>query len=81
MGTSKHVFTKEGDILGRQILARRVAVVAVGGAIGDWAAYIDAVPGIDHTKEINQVRLGGQKLPKEIAIVIFPELDPLMYRE
>lgn len=38
----------------------------------DWAAYIDAVPGINHDDEEAAVASRGEKLPRSIALAIFP---------
>lgn len=57
-------------------LASKVLVVAKqGGAEYDWAAYIDAVPGINHTQEVEEVKRSGTKLPYEVAKVLFPSFD------
>lgn len=53
-------------------LDSKVLVVAVEGDVGDWAAYIGAVPGNNHFKEIEIVASHGTKLDKEIAELIFP---------
>lgn len=56
-------------------LARRVLAVAmVNEEVGDWSAYIDAVPGADHKKEIIFVASMGDKLPEKLATFIFPAL-------
>ena len=46
---------------------------------GKWAAYIGAVCGKNHDVEFLQVLENGDKLPKEIAIVLFPEFASLPY--
>ncbi len=54
-------------------LASKVLVVAKQGGRGDdWAAYIDAVPGLDHKHEWREVALSGTKLPYNLAKVLFP---------
>jgi len=70
-----------GDIVGCCVLGSRVLAVAVAGAIGDWSAYIDAVEGLDHDKEIPRVMSTGNKLSQRIAVVLFPQLDPKKFRE
>jgi len=40
----------------------------------DWAAYIDAVPGESHQREMQEVARVGSKLPKTVAEIIFPDL-------
>lgn len=61
-------------------LATRVLAVAVPGEIGDWAAYIDAVPGRDHSEEYKEVMHHGCKMDKRIAATLFDSLDPEKYR-
>lgn len=59
----------------RRSLARRIMAVAVFDRdVGDWSAYIDAVPGIDHGAEWGSVADHGDKLPKDVAAVLFPSL-------
>ena len=59
----------------RYVLARRVMAVAVyDEEVGDWAAYIDAVPGNNHSEEWQEVVDYGLKLPKRVAEVLFPVL-------
>lgn len=69
----------------RRALARRVMAVAVfDREVGDWAAYIDAIPGNDHSEEWGEVVDHGVKLSKELAEVLFPSLAAdkgLMWRE
>jgi hypothetical protein len=63
-------------------LAMRVLAVAVvkhapgdrSGWFGDWSAYIDAVPGMDHRAEWPDVRDLGRKLPEGVAAILFPEV-------
>ena len=56
-------------------LARRVmAVASYDEEVGDWAAYIDAIPGHDHDEEWKAVLDSGIKLPQRIAEVLFPSL-------
>lgn len=61
-------------------LAFDVIVVAVEGAVGDWAAYIGAVPGDNHEHEWMKVRDRGSKLRKEVAEVLFPDFKKLRWR-
>lgn len=62
-------------------LAPCVLVVATPGhGYGDWAAYIDAVPGKSHRQEFQAVADHGTKLPKDLACILFP-FDPGTYRE
>lgn len=56
-------------------LAKDVIVAAVvNQAVGDWAVYIGAVPGIKHEDEVGIVRETGSKLPFETARLLFPAL-------
>jgi len=61
----------------------RILIVAVindyselggeGSWAGDWAAYIDEVPGIDHKEEWRRVAELGEKLDQEFADYFFGE--------
>jgi hypothetical protein len=62
------------NILSVKVLCRRVLAVATKGAVGDWAAYIDAVPGHNHEREAVDVADNGDKLPQAFAEVLFPDL-------
>lgn len=56
-------------------LDRQVLIVAVVNTIvGDWSAYIGAVPGECHEDEYEEVAAYGTKLSKELATVLFPDL-------
>lgn len=63
-------------------LSRRVlAVAVVNEEVGDWAAYVDAVPGINHSEEWQEVASGGSKLPESIASLLFGSIaDRYSYR-
>ena len=54
-----------------------LAVAVQGGKGDDWAAYIDAVPGRSHKREVAKVYESGSKLPYEVAKVLFPDFDEL----
>lgn len=59
-------------------LATKVIAFAVANvSVGDWAAYIDAVPGKDHDKEFEQLlkKRRSTKLSHDIAKIIFPSYD------
>lgn len=62
-------------LIGMYALSGRVLVAAVKGDKNDWAAYIDAVQGHNHDKEIIEVALYGDKLPYEVAKCLFPDID------
>ena len=61
-------------------LDKNVLVVAKEGAIGDWAAYIGAVPGNNHHDEYERVAALGSKLPESIANELFPSYKSWDYR-
>jgi len=61
-------------------LSQRVLAVAVEDAIGDWAAYVDAVPGYNHDQEAGRVAVHGTKLTVELAELLFPEWKRLKWR-
>lgn len=62
-------------ILVTRALSSKVLVVAViNKDIRDWAAYIDAVPGKSHEQEKAEVARVGNKLPFEIAKLLFPQI-------
>ena len=53
-------------------LASRVLVVATTRIEGTWSAYIDAVPGMRHDAEYDEVLRHGCKLQADEARVFFP---------
>ena len=56
-------------------LARRVLAIAiVNSQIGDWTAYVDAIPGVNQDKEWEAVVREGNKLPEAVAKILFPEI-------
>ena len=62
------------------ILGQNVIAVAKEGGNNDWAAYIDAVPGISHEIEAEHVMTNGDKLPEKVARILFPEFRDLAWR-
>jgi len=58
-------------------LDKKVLVVAVEGAVKDWAAYIGAVPGDSHDKEYQDVARHGTKLSRGFAELLFPRFSGL----
>lgn len=62
-------------------LDRKVLAVALEGRGPDWAAYIGAVEGDNHELEWEKVARDGNKLNKQIAVAIFPELSKKPYRD
>ncbi len=62
-------------IVRRIALSKRVLAIAiVNDEIKDWAAYIDAVPGVSHDREKDEVGRTGTKLSFQLAKVLFPEV-------
>ena len=60
-------------------LASKVLVVMNTCCEGTWCAYCDAVPGIRHDNEFQEVLATGDKLPERVARAIFPEMAKLPY--
>jgi hypothetical protein len=54
-------------------LARRVLCVSKTRITGEWAAYVDAVPGKRHEDEWEEVARTGSKLDEPVARLLFPE--------
>jgi hypothetical protein len=54
-------------------LAMRVLCVASTRLEGTWSAYVDAVPGENHQEEYDQVLRFGDKLPEQVARILFPD--------
>jgi len=65
------------EIVDYRALDRKVLCVAVKRVEGAWCAYIAAVPGENHQKELDLVKRFGAKLPKEIALEVFPQFKGL----
>ena len=67
----------ENKLLAYHPLAMKVLTIAVMGEIGDWAAYVDAVPGISHKREALEMLESGNatKLPKDVAKLIYGRLS------
>jgi hypothetical protein len=54
-------------------LAQKVlAIAVVNESVGDWSAYINAVPGHNHDIEKVEAARTGEKLPYQIAAILFP---------
>ena len=66
-------------ITSKHALARKVLCVAKTRIEGSWAAYCDAVPGIDHSREMAEVLRAGDKLGERIARHLFPQFDGIPY--
>lgn len=60
-------------------LSSRVLVVAQTRVHCAWAAYCDAVPGINHREELSSVVSRGAKLDENVARLLFPEFDEVPY--
>lgn len=63
----------------RFALASRVLIVAVTRIEGAWSAYCDAVPGIRHDDEWEEVWRTGTKIPEKMARALFPQFEDLPY--
>lgn len=61
-------------------LDSKVLVVAVEGAVEDWACYIGVVRGDNHQREYEYVARRGTKLPQKIAELLFPNWKHLRWR-
>ncbi len=81
-------FPKRGDkaaidawtpVVIHRALSMRVLAVARTRIEGAWAAYIDAVPGMNHRSEIEPVLDNGDKLPEDVARAMFPAFDHVPY--
>jgi len=59
-------------------LASCVLVVATTRIEGTWCAYCDAVPGMRHDDEYQEVLNTGTKLPRGAAEALFPDFVKLM---
>ena len=57
----------------RSALASRMLVVAAARVEGAWVAHVEAVPGFDHSRELEHVLDHGTKLPESVALLLFPE--------
>ncbi len=60
-------------------LSSKVLAVANSRIECAWAAYIDAVPGEDHSREAFLVLESGDKLAEPIARLLFPLFDDVPY--
>jgi len=60
-----------------------VAIVAIEGAIADWAAYIGSTDAVDTSEEdtVRWVCRRGSKLSREQSHRWFPQLPIEAYRE
>ena len=60
-------------------LASRVLAVAQTRVECAWAAYVDAVPGMNHETEFDDVLRTGAKLDEAIARALFPYFADVPY--
>ncbi len=81
-------FPKRGDgaaidawqpVTQRRALSPTVMAVATTRIEGAWRAYIDSVPGQNHSKEWPEVLRHGAALDEPIACAIFPHFDGIPY--
>lgn len=66
-------------IINWKALDLHVLVVAVKRDEGCWCAYIKDTPGDNYEKELERVKNHGNKLPKTIALAIFPMYEEIPY--
>ncbi len=58
-----------------------LAVASMNFEVGDWACYIDAVPGIHHDLEWEAVAAEGDKCDETLATILFPRIaDSMQWR-
>jgi len=60
-------------------LARCVLAAAQTRIEFAWGAYIDAVPGISHRDEFEEVLRHRDKLPEAVARILFPQFRDVPY--
>ena len=60
------------------LLTGKLTIIAVEGAINDWAAYIETP---SSGGDPFQIAKSGNKLSKKVASRFFPELDDTKYRD
>lgn len=81
---SNNVDTKSKRMIITHPLAQRVLAVAViteyAKRCVDWAVYIDAVEGYNHQAEKYKVAEQGDKQSRDLAHLLFPQLDIMNYR-
>ena len=66
-------------VVRRVALSSHVLAVARTRIEGAWAAYIDAVPGLNFDYEMDEVLLTGQKLSEATARHFFPMFPNIPY--
>jgi hypothetical protein len=62
-------------------LSSKVLVVSRTRIECAWRAYIDAVPGMNHADEYEEVLSHGDALPEHVARVLFPEYNGVPYAD
>ena len=65
----------ESTMMRYRALDSKVLAVAVKRVEGAWCAYIGAVPGDNHGREVEQVFKWGSKLSEDVAKAIFPGVE------
>lgn len=76
---TKEEFDRWKPVIIRHALASRVLCVATTRVEGAWCAYCDAVPGFYHNIEQDDVLAYGDKLPENIAEVLFSTFKDIPY--
>ena len=66
-------------IVQKTALHSRILAVATTRIEGAWSAYIAPVPGIDHNEEMTEVLRTGNKLHKDLAVLLFPMFAEIPY--
>ena len=63
-----------------KVLAVSVANYEEDGTLYDLTAYVDAVAGYNHKNEYPTIADTGNKIPREVACLLFPGLDKNKWR-
>lgn len=58
----------------KALACKVIAVASVNTDVGDWAVYVDAVPGIKHSDEWEAVARVGDKVSEGVAAALWPDL-------
>ena len=72
---------EDGYVKVHRVPARRVMAVAHTRIEGAWCAYIDAVPGMNHDNEWQEVLKTGDKLSEKVALAMFPMFEGIPYAQ
>lgn len=61
-------------IIQRALDKRVLAIAVINMEVGDWSAYIGAVPGKNHEREKYEIAATASKLDERIARLIFGDI-------